>query len=421
MLELRELFETSPDAEPGECFLRRAAAERRLGRENSAAEAAWHVLRLVDRLDEYGTPGASVSEWGLLHATRLLREVETDDPDSNHLRGILEATLSDPAHRDAVLRMALTAYAYHLEHEGRYAEARELLRLVVLRTAPAPAPAEAVPLSFFLARLDLTLARWAAASRAYRFAEELARQLYLPENEMLARLGMAGVLLGQGDLPGAEAMTRDVIDCARSLGAGEIEGRAMADLATVLARRGHLPDSLMTRYNCLELVRDPTQRARIFGELGDALRQVGSCDAARLAFGLALAGDSSARNITRVHVALMELESARKNRVGFERHRSELADLESRMSPENGVAFRYHSGVGFARFGAFSRARATLHEALRMAEAHHLNDWYFRVDRILAELDNCTSIRAEAAAADPDFPGDVTRITEGLRLLATTR
>jgi hypothetical protein len=51
------------------------------------------------------------------------------------------------------------------------------------------------------------------------------------------------------------------------------------------------------------------------------------------------------------------------------------------MPPTMGVDYRYKSGLGLARFGQLARAREVWAEGMRLAETHHLNEWYFRLER----------------------------------------
>jgi hypothetical protein len=77
-------------------------------------------------------------------------------------------------------------------------------------------------------------------------------------------------------------------------------------------------------------------------------------------------------------------------------------------------------GIGFARFGKDARARATLREALALAETNKLNEWYFRVDRVLRNLVLCEDLpdlKTTAAEATEMAPA-VAEVSAGLRELA---
>ena len=83
---------------------------------------------------------------------------------------------------------------------------------------------------------------------------------------------------------------------------------------------------------------------------------------------------------------LLELESGVGDRLAFERHRTAARELADRMPPSMAVDFRYKVGLGLARFGQTARARAAWQDALELAESHKLNEWYFRLERLLTHL-----------------------------------
>jgi hypothetical protein len=83
----------------------------------------------------------------------------------------------------------------------------------------------------------------------------------------------------------------------------------------------------------------------------------------------------------------MDLESEAGNRVAFERNRGELRDTVARMPPSMKTDFLCKTGLGFARFGQAARAREAWADGMRLAEAHRLNEWYFRLERMCTNLD----------------------------------
>jgi hypothetical protein len=110
---------------------------------------------------------------------------------------------------------------------------------------------------------------------------------------------------------------------------------------------------------------------------------------ARQAFEILLDSKASFNVKTNAGIELMDLESAEGNRVAFERCRQQARRVESKMPPTMAVDFHYKEGIGLARFTQMVHARRSLEEALALAERHHLNEWYFRLERVLASLDRC--------------------------------
>ena len=76
------------------------------------------------------------------------------------------------------------------------------------------------------------------------------------------------------------------------------------------------------------------------------------------------------------------------NRVAFERRRAEAEKVASRMPPSMLTDCYYKTGVGLARFGQIARA-ANCSRGAGLAETHRLNAWYFRCERVLANLTDC--------------------------------
>jgi tetratricopeptide (TPR) repeat protein len=240
-----------------------------------------------------------------------------------------------------------------------------------------------------------------------------------PNARLISRLGRAHVMRAQGNLPLARTTVEQVIAEARGLDLGDVLSRAYADLGHVLAVQGDRLEALRATYEAFRLAHDPLIRMRILGDLGVELSELGFYDMARIAFELVVGSNTSFIVKTNAQLELMDLESTAGNRVAFERHRGELRDAAPRMPPSMTIDFRYKAGVGLARFGQIVRAREAWADGMRLAEAHHLNEWYFRLERLSANLDGC----AEAPPARPEPatpPSAIADLAAGLRAYAET-
>ncbi|HEV8124026.1 MAG TPA: hypothetical protein VGP80_07295 [Gemmatimonadales bacterium] len=404
-------------------FLTRARAERERGLDVPAriALGAYLVARLVDRrLTITDNPDDIEGfRWQLESTRKFLVELPTEETEVAHTRGIVDSVSSEPEHRDAILRMALVAYAYYLEHEGRFEEALDILRLGGRTYRDAIPPVDAATMALFVARLNRMLARWEPANLSYNLAEQAGVETRDVGTVMLARIGKANVLRGQGNLPTSREILELVVAETGSPELADVHGRALSDLSVVLDRQGNLHDALLTRYRALLSLRDELQRTRVLGDLGIGLRAVGAYDAARQCYNMVLSSDSSFIIRANTCLELMEMESAVGNRIAFERFRQEARTFEARMPPSMAIDYRYKVGIGFARFGKDSRARAVLREALGMAEERRLNEWYFRVDRVLRNLEVChdeQDLKVTAAEAIDMAPA-VAEVSAGLREL----
>ncbi|MGE0351864.1 MAG: hypothetical protein AB7I33_02090 [Gemmatimonadales bacterium] len=404
-------------------FLTRARAAREHGEDAAARVAlgAYLVARLVARQLALGDTEDELEgfRWQLDSTRRFLRDLPDGQPEVAHLAGVLEAVTSDPGVRATAMRMALTAYAYYLEHESRLDEALDVLQLSAGTYSVGIPEVEATTYGLFVGRLNRMLARWDDANRGYRVAESAGTVIQDRPAVLLAHIGQANVLRGQGNLPSARERLEAVIREARGDELTEVAGRAWFDLAVVFSRQGQVVDELHAQYMALKLLRDPVQRTRVLGDMGVSLRRLGAYDASRRSFQLVLSSDASVVIRTNAILELMELESAVGNRLAFERYRQEARFFEDRMPPSMAIDYRYKVGLGLVRFGKEVRARAMLREALSLSEEHRLNEWYFRVDRVLRNLGVCVEGVAETTTTDAVEAPVVAEVSAGLLELAT--
>ncbi len=404
-------------------FLDRARAEREQGNElgSRTALGAYLVARLFDRRLRLSSEPDEVEgfNWQLQSTQRFLRELPSDQPEAAHLLGIVESVCIEERHRATIMRMAALAFAYYLEHEGRLEEALDMLGLAAHTYGSGIPVGELPTLALFIGRIHRALAHWDAAGRAYGMAEQAGQRCGELNEVMLARIGQANVLRGRGNLSSAQAALKRIIQDCDSKPLLEVQGRAWFDLSVVLAVQGDIFGDLVAKYEALKRLRDPIQRSRVLGDLGIALRAVGAYDAARHCFEMVLRGDAGFLIRANVYLELMDLESAVGNRVAYERFRQEARLVENRMPPSMAIDYRYKMGVGLARFGREQRARSVMREALTLAETHGLNEWYFRIDRVLRGLEPCPdSWHTRNETAEAVQAPAVVQISEGIRELA---
>jgi hypothetical protein len=310
------------------------------------------------------------------------------------------------------------AYAYWLEHEARLDEAHDVLGLAVRSWPGEIPPAEFGQLALFLARINRLRAQWELAAGGYRAAEEAGAAIADPVMTLRGRLGRGAVLRGQGNLPEARAIAEQGVCDAETAGLPDIQAGAYSDLGVVLMLMGRKVEALCALYEAFRRMSDPLQRMRLLGDLGIGLADIGAREAARTALTIVAYSPESSQLIrVNARLELMDLESVGGNRLAFEQLRGSVRDFVPQMPPSMAVDYRYKSGMGLARFGQLTRARALWIEAQTIAEAQNLNAWYFRLEGVLASGDAPASPAAadsEAAAAP-----EIRRLTKGLREYAT--
>jgi hypothetical protein len=251
-------------------------------------------------------------------------------------------------------------------------------------------------------------------------AEAAASSVGNTASALRSRLGRTAVLWGQGNLPLARATVEAVIADAAKAGLPEVEAMAHADLGAVLAFEGLRVEAVTANYRAFMLAEDTLLRMRVLGDLGIGLLELGAYETARMAFELVIGSQAGFVVRTNALIELLELESAVGNRVSFERRRAEAADVLDRMPRSMAADFHYKSGIGLARFGQLHRARELLQAGLALAERHALNTWYFRFDRVLANLESCET-REPVPANAKELSGSpaIQEVTVGLREYAS--
>jgi tetratricopeptide (TPR) repeat protein len=383
-------------------FLERARRERERERDDSArlALGGYVVARLVSRMLTLPESEAEAREaflWQLEAVRRHLRELPGDAPESAHLCGIAEAVPASGKPSPG-LRLTLTAYAYFLEHEGRLEEALDVLSLASHTHGPAIAPPEYAATALFAGRLNRLLARWERATTCYGAAETAAQASGDTVTMLRSRLGRSAVLRGQGNLPLSKDSVEAVVHQAEALGLREVLTIAYMDLGAVCDLQGQYAEAVQALYRAFLCSDDSLQRMRALGDLGIDLRKVGAFEAARLAFEIVLASNTSFLVRTNAVLELMELEAMVGNQVAFQRWRAQAEDVRERMTPSMTCDFLFKAGSGLAAFGRGGKARELLAEGRHLAEAHQLNAWYFRFDRAATELDASAARESEPAA-----------------------
>lgn len=383
------------------------------------ALAAYLVARVIDRALE-GTPtdeDRQAYAWQVESVRRYVGELDNRRPEARHLDGILDALRVTATACSPAVRMALTAFAYFLEHEGRLAEALDVLSLAARTHGAAIPPSDFPAIALFAGRLNRLQARFEAATVAYAAAEEGALVIGDVSARLRSRLGRAHVSRSQGNLPLARSTVESVIADAASHDMPHVLSDAYADLGHVLSAQGDRLSALKATYEAFRLAPDVLNRMRYLGDVGVELSELGHYDVARVAFGIVVASNTSFVVKTNAMLELMEIESASGNRVAFERHRAELREGAGRMPPSMAVDYRYKSGLGLARFGQRARAREVWADGMRLAELHHLNEWYFRLERVTNELERCTVPQVERAEPKPPSAA-ITDLAAGLTAYA---
>jgi tetratricopeptide (TPR) repeat protein len=392
------------------------AIEARLG------QGAFLTLRLVDLLrGDRAPPHPDAFHYQHRATERFCRDLESGLPEETHLKGLVRTAADAFRLGDARLIVpALLAYALFLEDDARSEEAIDVLE-TTLRTGGDRLPvADAVAATLRLARVNRKLARFEEAEAAYGRAGHLAMAAGDDYSVMLSRLGLATAIQGRGNLAEAEHAFREILADARTEGLREAEARAEHGLGATLSMRGQPAEAAPHAWRAFQLYEGDSARLRALNDLGLMLLAVGDAEAAEHALSEVVRRGGAQDNVANAMIELMNCASYRRDRVSFERRRSECEARLDQMPPNIATDFLLKVGIGHARFGNFGRAEAFLAAALETATANGLHAFEFRIERIRGGLGDCPDALAKscAEAEKPVTSEPLRQVRDSLRQLA---
>ncbi|HYL55944.1 MAG TPA: tetratricopeptide repeat protein, partial [Gemmatimonadales bacterium] len=317
---------------------------------------------------------------------------------------------------------ALLAYAHYLEEELLLNEAGDVLETVLRVGGDALRPSDRLSGRLRVARVLRKLNQFDAAEEAYDQAKHLATMTGDRHSELLSRIGRANTVLNRGNLTDAERLLEQALLDSQMAGDREAEARAHQVMSVALVTRGQPIEAIPHVWRAFELYEDDVSRYRALGDLGGMLLMVGDVHGAERALLLVLQRAGEQDVGTNALIELMHCAASRGDRVGFERWRERCEVRRDRMPPNILADFMLKIGVGRARFGQFERAEILLATALSIAEAAHLHEAAFRIERIKKGLRDCQQVcdvTPEAVAEPPCTHDAVREVSAALAHLGT--
>ena len=229
---------------------------------------------------------------------------------------------------------------------------------------------------------------------------------------------MANLHRSTGDLARSQDLVEDVLARCDSPKLADVRSAAYSDLSAVFERQGRRIEAVATEYQAFVIAVDDASRWRTLANLGASLAGIGEYDAARYALEVVAQRSEVFDSRTNAVIELLGLASAVGDELGFRRHLREAEARVEAMPPSMAVDFHYQVGVGMARFGRLGQARKSLALALQLAEAHRLNTWYFKVERVMRGLVVCPEAElGSAVESSPWDTSDLREVTSGLQEL----
>jgi tetratricopeptide (TPR) repeat protein len=392
------------------------AIETRLG------QGAFLTLRLVDLLrGDWKPPHPDAFHYQHRATERFCRDLQSGLPEETHLKGLVRTAAV--AFRLGDVRLivpALLAYALFLEDDARHEEALDVLEATLRTGGDRLRVADAIAATLRLARVNRKLARFEEAEAAYERAGQLATAAGDDYSVMVSRLGLATAIQGRGNLAEAERAFRNILADARTAGLREAEARAEHGLGATLSMRGQPAEAAPHAWRASELYENGPARLRALGDLAIMLLALGDPESAERALGEVVRHSGHPDVAVNALIELMHCASYRRDRLGFERWRSECEGRLEHMAPNMVTDFLLKVGIGHARFGNFRQAEAFLATALETATANGLHEFEFRIERIRKGLGDCPDELAKSCAetAEPVTSEPLRQLRDSLRELA---
>lgn len=382
-------------------------------------QGAFLALRLIDLLAPDRAPVSDPAfEYQWSATDRYCSELVVEGTEAAHLTGLVGIARQAFRHKDSrLLAPELLAYAHYLEDDAHYEEALDVLDTLLQVGGDRLSQGDAVATQLRWARVLRKMARFDEADAAYAEAGAQAETAGDSYSVLLSRLGKANVLHGRGNLSGAERQYREILADARTHGHREVEARAEHGVGAALLVQGQPADAVPHVWRAFELYEDESSRLRALNDLGLMLLALGDAQGAERALLEVLRRGGSQDNANNALIELMHCASYRRDRVGFERWRTECEARIPTMAPNILADFYLKAGIGSARFGNFRKARIQLTTAVEQATANGLHEFEFRIERINAGLRDCEAEAARPVVAEPMESPELLEVSASLARL----
>ena len=389
---------------PHAVFLQRVADEPATSPDVRLGQGAFLTLRFVDLLaPDREPPSPDVFRYQWAATERYCAELSGEGTEASHLSCIVRA--AGEAHRDGDLQLlapALFAYALYLEQESYLEEAEDVLQTMISVGHERLQTSDRISAWLRLGRVWRMQADFERALAAYAEAGRIAISAGDRQSVLLSRVGECNVVQFRGNLTEGEAQWRALLKDAVSEGFRTVQAQAEHGLGNTLDRRGQTEQGVPHLWRAYELYEDESARLRALSDLGLSLLAIGQVADAEQALNEVVRRESVADNLANAKIELMNCASFRRDRVSFERWRERALDHGGEAAPNIRTDYHLKAGIGFARFENFGRAEQELRRAMEIASTHDLNEFVFRIERLIDGLRECvTPDELEAAVPEP--------------------
>lgn len=373
------------------------------------------TLRLIDHWILAGSVMVEPESTSVKSVRQAIMSIVANDPQREVLLGVVNTmqTLREVDVQPILPR--LLAYAQILEKRAEFALAADTYGSVARLGDPEHDHDILIDANMRLGFCERNLGELDVAERAYARAGSLSKQRGELSGALRSEIGLAALQLMRGNLPAADDLLRSVAERADHHGLREEHASALHTRSVVAQRRGDLDRAVCFAHDALSRTTAPTERDRIFGDLGAYFIVMRRYGAARDALTILEATATTEEVRTNALINLLALAARSGDRELFVRCRGALKGRE--MTTEGQVNLLIESARGLRRFGEADEGQQLLRDARDIARVHSLNRSLFEAESLLQSVEvgveETTSRETLSPSEDP-----AAHVVRDLRLMA---
>lgn len=366
-------------------FLEQMATSAEGSSVHLGAHATFLTMRLLDHWIALGTDVVTAESSARVAATQATAALGDDEELRAALASITDAmvALEDPDPQPVLPRVYALGKLH--EHRGVLPQAADIYSTVARYVDSAVHLDLAYDAHMRHAFCLRNSGEFEWAEQAYATAAALAARARDRVRVLTSRLGQAIIEQSRGNLPAAAEQLEELQAEAEQLAAQRLVANILHARATLARKREDIPGAVRLAFSAFQRSTIDFDRERVLQDLATFLMLYGDDDAARTAYQLMEAGTQAESNRMHARLGLMELGYRSRNEASFESYRRKLADMPLHTTLR--TSYLLDAGRGLTIFGRFPEARASLIEALRLAETSEQNQRVFQIEESLAALD----------------------------------
>lgn len=378
-----------------------------------AATAGLVVLRLVDSWIENGPAAVAADAWGPKAVRSAIDEIGPHTPIRSILSGIVQAMTESKTVDIARIGPRLMAYARSLDFEGKWQLAIDVYQTVLAHVHPVREPDLAIDANLRLGYCGRMAGDWTLAAAGYGQAGQISERSGDLMGVLRSRIGVAKLALVRGNMPRAEEMLDDAIDCATKHGFTELRSAALHDRSVVAHARGDYERAIRLAYGALEETSVPSKRDRVLADIAASFLDLGVRSAARDAYMVLAATAEEQYSRWSSTLNLLEIAALDRCEPVFEQYRRELD--AAALTPELRAKFFLEIGKGQDIFGEPDAARESFERAIETAGTHNLHQLVFQAEACLEKLRQGVRRASAEAAFEPEAVAGIADALRGMR------